>query len=445
MPDAVDLAHPADAGVRGCGRLARRPPGRRRRRCAARRPRRRAATRRAAGGRPCTPTGGRGTRTPRCSAGGGGASRGRPRRCASSRPGTRSIPVEDLIQLAMVSLIGDGGDTVVAPCRDAEQGAPGGDDAAGDARARHSTRGRRPGTRHPGRQSWQHVPVTEPAAARRSGCAGCGPSTRRDAPPPGGRGNAAREEREQVVHVHDVGSRPRRARRGTACGRAATTPRRRRRGRRPSGPGSTSSSFVTSCRCTSTPASRSQRTSSSTARFSPDGTRDEYRLWTTRTLIVWPSAHEWTARISDLTLRSPEWSSDGSELGLPCGVGLPVSEQGVPGAAARWGKGHVDGVRRSGRPRHRRLLIGHEARAEGSGWPNDQAGRCGCWCTTSPGIRSRSTSAGRSPGGATPCSTCTAARTPAGRAGSTPATTPTCRSSPCRRASRSPATRRCAG
>ena len=57
--------------------------------------------------------------------------------------------------------------------------------------------------------------------------------------------------------------------------------------------------------------------------------------------MVWPPAHEWTARISDLTLRSTEWSSDGSEPGASVRCGLPVAEQGVPGAAARWGKGHV--------------------------------------------------------------------------------------------------------
>ena len=43
-----------------------------------------------------------------------------------------------------------------------------------------------------------------------------------------------------------------------------------------------------------------------------------------------PRTHEWTARVSDLTLRSPEWSSDGSELGLPCGVDSLFPSRGCP-------------------------------------------------------------------------------------------------------------------
>src|SRR4029434_3614845 len=80
-------------------------------------------------------------------------------------------------------------------------------------------------------------------------------------------------------------------------------------------PGARASSFDTVWTATSTPASRSQRTSSSTARFSPEGTRDEYRLWTTRALMVRPAIQDWTARETDLTLRSHRWLREATTAG----------------------------------------------------------------------------------------------------------------------------------
>ena len=166
--------------------------------------------------------------------------------------------------------------------------------------------------------------VPEVSRRRRTACAGCGPSTRRArraAVPPRERspvssGNrlctcttsgrtsssAARRRRRAGSDQIAVGTAAQAGERARDRRDRRCSPRAGARRRRPR---------------------RSQRTSSSTARFSPDGTRDEYRLWTTRTLMVWPSAHEWTARVSDLTLRSPEWSSDGSELGavpVRCGA-----------------------------------------------------------------------------------------------------------------------------